>query len=502
MSPGIDTPSLESVAAQDTDDRFEALSGTIEVVSSDPLFGNMDGLAEEPNASDDEGGLDSVRAVLSDRLRLLGYPSVRLRKGLAAFHEECAELLSGSAAVQGRARRLSPGTRTWQLLQDLLAFEGSVRMDDWFVSGQPRLPLQRAIRARLRALGMMEEPRPLRQLESADWQIISDHLVSFGKEVAEPLGLIAEDASVDLAKALFDYEAMLEAIAGLDRNQLAALPQEFVASTAMIELWLLGYDVRPSSGQKKRRQKAKEADQLAAAINSFWGDFDQTSRDVVHSTRESAVDRDLFAAFAAVRNGSEASSVAEIAAGVSSELDAAGVYSGDASVAFSQFASSKWDGLGHARRWFSALRSGQDSTPEGARVRLKNAIRLATAIARDAFSGVKVSVDTIRAIRSRTFPLSEESGVLIQRDGNFDYLVAIVEGADIQVATDAVERFTQAARLFRIAVDIVADLIGSIRRLSRKALRFGPIGLVLAIVRMLSEDKPARRLVAMGRMAG
>ena len=194
----------------------------------------------EPKVSKDQSRIKTIR----NRLFILGYLEkdsgrgnldATLKKAIRKFQKEAGLMEDGWVGEK----------ETWPALQELVSFETPINLRRWFDHEIPKPALRRAIALRLFVLGLKEE-KPASHDEN-----IEAGLRSFGRiwrklnpeETRSEPGLNLEWLGI-----LFDMDGITKGLssvsAELSKKDLEQV-HSLILNAAKIELWLMGYPVRP-----------------------------------------------------------------------------------------------------------------------------------------------------------------------------------------------------------------------------------------------------------------
>ncbi|MBN4073375.1 peptidoglycan-binding protein [Mariprofundus ferrooxydans] len=222
--------------------------------------------------------------VIANRLFLLGYldrdatPSQldqTYQAGVKAFQQDAfgEQHLTSDGWV---------GEETWSALQQLVSFEEPSNLRQWFSDGQPCHALIRAAYLRLYALGLVARA-PGHQKRMITLDDLNRALTAFAR-----LGQVLEwQDDFNLNKAtfptlalLFDQDELVARLAaanipnGVDNKKTI---KPFIIGMAKIELWLIGYHIRPKgyaggsvNSMRGNGLDLKENSQLYKQLALYW----------------------------------------------------------------------------------------------------------------------------------------------------------------------------------------------------------------------------------------
>lgn len=262
--------------------------------SFERLGGALDGLSDEGHIDDDDAPASGGRRVRISRtyLWLLGYlkkdngkaeTDNDYRQAVGRFQSDLA--LSSSEVLNDQG---------WNALRQLVQYDSDTDVSRWLRDAKVRPVLERAVRVRLFSYGLIKT-RPShkalsgRKLEKQR-KFLREALENFARVVSR-LRLIDEHLvpgfNEALLKLLFSHEGLTRRIqwAGdgyrvfsghpdLPVNETTAskLTKGFVGNMALVELWLLGYEVRPGKFAPDSAHHRDRDGTLHAALDKFSRD--------------------------------------------------------------------------------------------------------------------------------------------------------------------------------------------------------------------------------------
>jgi hypothetical protein len=431
------------------------------------------------------------------RLFLLGYlgkdngsPRIdaRLRKAIREFQGQAGLTVDGWV-----------GDETWTALEELVSFESPSNIPRWFTGKDPDPVLVRAAELRLHVLGLLDARHPRKRKK------VTVALERFAL-LADLLGLADETPpsgfSTQTLSLLFDQDGLTERLAGLDEELVLRTPrrvravdarrwaQRFVTCVAKVELWLLGYEVRP--GFEKRSP-------VQQAMAKFWIDAGQDDdaarrsaatigapffRQLLETQREGDRGADREGVDLLYRTIVEASPKQQRA--VWKRIRSIG--------------SRIWDGIKRVWRWFKAtLKRGIRAAVGWA----GNLARLAYRYATDVFAAVdavvKAGVESVAFVSQAQMPGSDPRHLVIRRDSDFDYDLFYNRFHDPQITGALLLEFSVQCRRFAVAARVMGLLLESVVETARRSALGGWFGFVLSLIRIRGRLIEMRRAIARGR---
>lgn len=228
----------------------------LKTAESDGVFAPLPNT--EPTVSKDVSRLKTIR----NRLFLLGYLDKDSGRGNLD-----GNLKQAIARFQSEAGLKSDGwvgdKETWPALQELVSFETPLNVQRWYRDASPMPALKRSIALRLSVLGFTGPQSVSTNVDiEAGLSAFGNiwHLLKFGETQSLP-GLNSE-----WIRLLFDQDGLTRNLANVDID-LAAKNIEaihgFIINVAKIELWLMGYPVRPGGYDlKEQKRTVKTGDGL------------------------------------------------------------------------------------------------------------------------------------------------------------------------------------------------------------------------------------------------
>ena len=490
-------PNLDSM---DGPSQLEALDGILAHAEEQGVIVPLPKSVDEARLSE----LDALRIrTTRSRLSLLGYmkdnrsPVVdeRLRRAIRSFQANAGLSVDGWV-----------GEKTWTALQELVSFEHPSNVHKYYDEGGPRAALVRAAKLRLFALGLLgsKQPRKCERVNAA--------LRRFAT-LAHILGLHPIRLKPTLApktlRVLFDQDGMVERLgqAGDDftGHRPADMPiaefqrtvRGFVVSMARVELWLLGFDVRPDGRTEFKvtgstsRPPPRGYD-LCYALYEFWGFFHRDPERRHRLARR--ITGEFFRKLSQVQSDATHAAVGSDAVYTTLARQSPETLNAVWGTLRS-LGSRVWDGMTRVWLWFKAL-----FRPSGRQLEkwLGSLARLAMRFALGAFRPVRELTKTVSAVagvlRHRTFPGSDVEHIVINRDADFDYRIYVNPARSVQKVSDLLDEFRTSAARFAAGVPVLCLLIDTVRTLARNAALGGWFGLVLSLVRIYSNLKKLKLL--------
>jgi len=190
--------------------------------------------------------------VIANRLFLLGYLDEDVVPSqLDASYQAGVKLFQHDAfGVSSLKADGWVGEKTWLALQEMISFEEPSKLEKWFAADKPCPALIRAAYLRLYALGLVSRaPGHRKTMVTID--VLNNALVEFST-LAKVLGWAdaarLNGASLLTLGLLFDQDEMVSRLAsgsipkGIDHKKII---KPFIIGMAKIELWLIGYNIRP-----------------------------------------------------------------------------------------------------------------------------------------------------------------------------------------------------------------------------------------------------------------
>jgi len=442
--------------------------------------------------------VESRIRTIRTRLYLLGY--LKRDNKSAGIDENLKKAIRTFQGEAGLKQDSWVGAKTWRALQELVSFEHPSNIGRWMRPQHPNPALERAIKLRLFVLGF------LRSKQSKDQNKINEALKKFVK-IAEILHLtdsrLLPDYSIQTIAALFDQDHIAERLAGtgeffidhcpaeLSEKQAQRSIRRFIVCVAKIELWLLGYDVRPDGTGKFEVPPysiySPEKYPLFHALHNFWTDNGRSTKDARKIAKE--IKGIFFITLLRLQQEGERS----LDTNDSHKLYEALVQA-DLNVLdkvwqqIKSIGSRIWDGLKRAWGWFKSLViKGVKKITAWA----KNIARLTYQYAIHAFTTVKRILKAMsKFILHKTYPGSDINHLVIQRDNDFDYRLFMSPGRHIEVVEKLLSEFHTSSQLFKLGARILAMLIDLLIHLVKNVfIAFGWFGLILALVEIYSKLK-------------
>ncbi|MBU0982239.1 MAG: peptidoglycan-binding protein [candidate division Zixibacteria bacterium] len=522
MPPTLDEYRLPDMAEMDPLDRADAVGRVIEDARQARVL--HDHAATEQAFRDSEVARSRV-ATIHRRLALLGYMpdwdadgneteldtvTPVLMAGIKAFQTEAGLEVDGFAGEQ----------ETWPALDELVGFETPINLDRWMVGDEAGPVLLRALKTRLIVLGMLER-------EDADNVAGLLEATNRFRSVAISLGLAERAELMSTFRAtyelLFDQDrisdGLADSIGGLrdryDRladvrlkagKSLQQVVERFVSCCTSIELWLLGFEVRPGTlkmdvPRRGDRSYARASYPLYDALNDFYLEAGRAAPD---DRLDMAWDWRIYGPFFF-----DLKRIKDEQGAGEREVSAEDVYSkiveqDDKNIvtqawdAIKRVASRIWDGIKRVVRWIASL------LKRGFKMIVKattNLARLAVRFATTAFNTIRdifrISTETIRYFLQDTVPGSDFDQVAIAKDNDFDYRVFVNAGASHDRVTEMAQQIVYRSELGRIGISIIGKLVGAVVSVLKKswAVLTGWFGFIMACVKVYRHVKDIAHLV-------
>ena len=249
--------------------------------------GGLDEAVDEGALADDESAHGAERRVARTWLHLLGYlkndnDKTRLDGDLIAALKAFRTDL-GVASVEDDL-----DVESWTMLKRLMSFDPEDNSGERFSGFSMQSPaLVRAVCVRLYALDLMNDlPKKI-----LDTRAMDGALKNFA-HAYRLLKLTRLEPAVthETVKALFENTTVISRLRSEDQGLTLSQPgnstedereanwkliKEYVNAIARIELWLIGYIVRP---RKRMRARESTNDSLKRAIRVFWQDQPEAAR--------------------------------------------------------------------------------------------------------------------------------------------------------------------------------------------------------------------------------
>lgn len=525
--PAADVDLLSSLRRHQGADRLDHVIDMTERAESAGLFADLPRPAAA--AGPPAPGPAHV-ATARTRLWLLGYlakdsesPDLdpALATALASFQRDAAIAETGL------------GNQTWAALDELVGFESAagVHMERWVGQSKRTPALLRAVAVRLRVLGFLPpDTRP--PLARA---VLDPGLARFA-DLVNFLGLpdrpLAPDYRLQTLHFLFDQDGLVKRLA-VPRSRPALSPQDrqrvsrFFICMAKIELWLLGFEVRPDGSDDfpvpGQQPYGAERFPLFHALRSFWlhrGRLDSRDWPEVRA-RAGAISAELFAELDAIERESRSLDAQtgvqrlyarideleqpdqaviweHIRAGSAGGAPAGAAAGTTSAVAPRPIRSRLWDGIARAWRWFLSI-------VHKARLRMQQFLAWARNLARlvhhhalGAFRELRAVIDALRRAVGTLFaarPVFDPPHLVIRRDRDLDQIVYLGAAADPARVRARAAELRRDARLFRLGVLLLTRLVELLLDTLRPG-RLGWFGLLLVLLRI---DAHARALAGAAR---
>lgn len=487
-----DTPSLTLPDFQDQPliDGIASLDGLTENAASEGAFASL------PQTEAEQGKGPFYRSRIKtarSRLFLLGYlPNDRgggvignrFRRAVTQFQEDCGIELKRDGLL---------GPKTWQALAELVSFEDDSNLDRWWPH---QVVLERALRLRLSSLGYMVTTRD--DINLGIQRFMANYNAYFAE--GQPLQTVFGRQTYE---AIFDLDGLIERIAKvpqaiLDKPNLRPL----LICVSKIELWLLGYDVKPDgihliyTPTPPRLQSDMQMppdprppvplpflkNSLASAMQKFWIDLGKSRKEA----RDLAGNLDVsFFTQLHLADEDPAATPQDLADEILKKPAAVpGILS-----TLKNLGHRLWDGIKRAARWVANLiRRGIKAISSFAktvgRLLYHTAINAFDKL-RSFFQGFKLS---LQLLFGKLLPGTDKKALVIEKRRDFDIMQAIDQNMNDRDMRKKVSLFTIVSKIFAQCSRIFKTLIQLILRVVRATIT-GFAGLVIALVKFLPKAK-------------
>lgn len=497
----IEAPPSYNIAIE----KIAAVKADVDTAENDEFFVPLPD--SEPEKSRDRSRVKTIR----NRLFILGYLEKDTGRGniddtlkiaIQEFQKEAGLTPDGWVGEK----------ETWPALQELVSFENPIDLLQWYNSDRPKPALRRAIALRLFVLGLREKG-PASADEDIEtglqyfgriWQILK-----LGETRSQP-GL-----NLEWLALLFDMDGLSKRLSeagnDLSREQLAKV-HSLVINAAQIELWLMGYPVRPGGYDLVKCEtshttpdgltdwdvwiKSKTVTQyytvkrrikLHKALHQFWidhGKDDKTADEFSVNFLQN------FSFFFQI-----------VAAGLQADKDMSIVHQQEHLETFlidrknqiplvweklKKIGARIWDGIRRVWGWFKRMVTHlKDRTLEIG----TNLTRIIYDFALESFTVVanvfKSIGTTIEIITKPVMPGSNTDQVVFFRDLDFDSKVVVHRYADHQKVMDCCEILLWKTRLFAFGCHVIGTFVSILNDVFRTGWT-AYFGLVLTLIKLRS----------------
>ncbi len=462
----------------------------------------------EPSVSKDTSRIKTIR----NRLFILGYLAEDTGRGnldpvlseaVRAFQEEAGLETDGWVGEE----------ETWPALQELVSFETPIDLAKWFSDGKPCPALRRAVALRLFVFGLLKK-RP----DSAD-VAVEEGLKAF----AGIWGLLFADApqtvpgfSPEWVNLLFDMDGITRRLsqisAELGKEQMNRC-HPFILNAAKVELWLMGYTVRPGgydlvekkipdsdkngeltgtdvwmrSATLSQYNKIKKNLLFYKALHAFW--LDQ-GEDDAGADQKSVEFLAFFQDFFKVAADAIQSADAMDTAARQVNLETFILDRKDQIPAIwetvKRLGARIWDGVKRIWGWFVRMLK---RVKERALKIGTNLSRLIYDFALNSFTVVSRVFDSlatmVRWVAEPKLPGSDDANILFYRDNDSDMYAVTAGNADPDRVLSACTQLAAATGKFSFGCLVVGTFVFLLRKAISSAWK-GYFGLVLALVQLRS----------------
>lgn len=415
----------------------------------------------EPQTSTDIklGDLNTVRFyTIVKQLWLLGYIPEKLRRNVSTVYQQSDEFRNQLRRFQKDAGITQDGwigEKTWKTLQELVSFETAIDPQTWMLpNGRYRTAFNRALHLRMWAYGFIEN-KPAFNFAGLQQKDLS--------ETARLLNIVhttQDQPNVDWRHTILNADKMLTgAIKAItfprlvqesDKIQIRRL----LIATARVELWLLGFDIGVSSADnfrvdnygvkqvKKRRGRRKvwtnaTDHKLKRGLKQFWSELigrpiEQVDDLSVHLSLAFFTTLQPQSSSAQVDSFDEPDFSHQAAEKLKTTQDIENGYG-----RYKSLGMKLWDGVKRIWRWFvkgvkNIIKLGDNLIRGFFRLATKSYTILRTAL-------ISLTSATKQYVNGR---IDETGKHLVLIDKDFDYTSILNSQENPNVATAAIERFS------------------------------------------------------------
>lgn len=482
-------------------------------------------LREKPKTPDDEV-IRARRRVIGGYLFLLGYlvkqPAEKnsadqddgmIRQAIGAFQNDAGLVEDGWA-----------GRETWDAVQELASFEYPFNVARWFVAGEPRPVLRRAVYLRLFALGLTKlPPRPDTGLQSRNKESESDFQNGLQLFVRAARSLRLSDRNMapalvpETLDILFHQDRLSERI-NIRLNGPNELPldkgerdeaYDFVRNVAQIELWLYGFNVRIGNFRRGGPfdRPGRFSLSFSAALHEFAVDHglaeDDFNFDIQGTwSNRSAMDalpwffKRLAALDQATPEAEETVEAGEPDHVVDRILQDKNTKLGVRD-SIKSLGARLWDGVKRVGKWIRSIFAAFFNTVKKvAKSVFTNISRFVHESALRIYSHVVAAVravtDGIDFLKERILLGSDPRHMVVMHDGDLDFDVFVNMAADPATVVNLSERIVLRSEILSVGSKIVSSLTSFFLGIVRAGITTGWFALMLALVRLYKTVKQLR----------
>lgn len=423
-----------------------------------------------------------------------------------------------SAAIRAFQKEAGLGTdgwvgeeETWPALQELVSFETPIDLAKWFEGGKPLSALRRAVALRLFVFGFLPE-RP-----GSAAVAVGEGLKSFGgvwRVLFADAPHTEPDLSPEWLQLLFDMDGVTRRLsqvrAEFSEDEMNRC-HSFILNAAKVELWLMGYKVRPGgydlvekktvdSGKKgeltgadiwmrsatlSQYNKIKRNFSFYKALQSFWLDYGED--DAGADTKSVEFLENFQSFFRIVDQGIQGGTAMDTTMrGKNLEKFILERKDQIPSIwaTVKRLGARIWDGVRRVWGWFvRMLKRVKERVLEiGA-----NLSRLIYDFALGSFTVVSRVFDSIgtviRWIAESKLPGSDETNILFHRDRDNDLFAIVSNTADRGSIFSSCTALQTVARRFSFGCLVIGTFVSFLREGFNSAWK-GYIGLVLVLVKL------------------
>jgi hypothetical protein len=396
---------------------------------------------------------------------------------------------------------------TWIALSNLCQFQSPCPVKNYFDGNRPSPALLRAIQLRLFSLGLVKDIYSHKQLDGRKKKRADERLQEGFKQFCDLQVLLnlsdskpGEGFSSHTVELLLHHDGQIQKLqpgatggfkissdageTGLDNRAIKSLVSRFVKNLTLVELWLLGYPVRPGQFRPEGSDHRLGDDSMVKALKKFVGDRGLSSK---FSSRNHVVIGPWF--FQEIEKVHR-----EAAAAQHEDLDEDVLVHMETNRKFQRSLASTYSGLGSRifdgiKRVFGWFRKGVKKAFEFLKRSLKNLARLLKQGALKVYERIKAVVTAVRLgiefYAQPVFPGSDPEAIYVKHDGDFDFDVFVHADCPADRAEVFFERLNLRAELFQLACLIVGKLLSMARAVFKRANPVtGWLGMLITLTKL------------------
>jgi hypothetical protein len=380
---------------------------------------------------------------------------------------------------------------TWLALTNLCQFQSPCPVKQYFDGDQPSPVLLRAIQLRLFSLGLVKDIYSHKQLVDKKRKKADERLHAAFKRFCQLQLLLnfsdldsSEGFASETVELLLHHDEQVQRLLpgptggfkisdraselGLDAREIKSLVSGFVRNLALVELWLLGYPVRPGQFRPEGADHRSGDDSLAKALKKFVSDRGLRAR--FSSKNKIVIGPWFFEEAKKVQQEAIAAEHEDLGEDVLGQMESNRKFQRKLADTYRGLGSRIFDGIKRIFGWFrKAVKKAFDFLKRS----LKNLARMLKRGALKVYERTKAVVTAVKLgiefYARPVFPGSDPKTIYVKHDRDFDFDVFVNADCSTEKIEVFFERLNLRAELFQLACLIVGKLLSLARAVFKRA---------------------------------